>query len=283
MMIILQQRCDTISPEYVHSKYLWLLRLCLFLSLWSLHQDVNKFLCVCVCVRACLYVYSMNLCWSSPFYCDAGVWSSHSVLWALLRGEPVWASALTARPAKLWSRTRRDQECLQQQEHLSALPLALLPVLQELSHFPLPILHLWTTCPAYWKVSLTASFTLSKSVRFKNSYLFLFLQTGFRCSYGFSERLCFLPHRHISHFMQTVPFPSTQRPRILVQVSVECDILMSAVTTSVLYARFIWIDVSVFKHTELNPPTVAPVCLPQLSPHDSLMLSQPVSSPLPLR
>ena len=55
MMIILQQRCDTISPEYVHSKYLWLLCLCLFLSLWSLHQDVNKFLCVCVCVcvRAC--------------------------------------------------------------------------------------------------------------------------------------------------------------------------------------------------------------------------------------
>uniref|UniRef100_A0A671V9E7 DENN/MADD domain containing 4A n=1 Tax=Sparus aurata TaxID=8175 RepID=A0A671V9E7_SPAAU len=42
--------------------------------------------------------------------------------------------------------------------------------------------------------------------------------------------------KHISHFMQTVPFPSTQRPRILVQ----------------------------------------------LSPHDSLMLSQPVSSPLPL-
>ncbi|XP_075898894.1 C-myc promoter-binding protein isoform X2 [Nelusetta ayraudi] len=42
--------------------------------------------------------------------------------------------------------------------------------------------------------------------------------------------------KHISHFMQTVPFPSTQRPRILVQ----------------------------------------------LSPHDSLLLSQPVSSPLPL-
>uniref|UniRef100_A0AAX7SJE0 DENN/MADD domain containing 4A n=1 Tax=Astatotilapia calliptera TaxID=8154 RepID=A0AAX7SJE0_ASTCA len=42
--------------------------------------------------------------------------------------------------------------------------------------------------------------------------------------------------KHISHFMQNVPFPSTQRPRILVQ----------------------------------------------LSPHDSLMLSQPVSSPLPL-
>ncbi|XP_075996896.1 C-myc promoter-binding protein [Genypterus blacodes] len=42
--------------------------------------------------------------------------------------------------------------------------------------------------------------------------------------------------KHISHFMQSVPFPSIQRPRILVQ----------------------------------------------LSPHDSLILSQPVSSPLPL-
>ncbi|XP_061630492.1 C-myc promoter-binding protein isoform X1 [Phyllopteryx taeniolatus] len=42
--------------------------------------------------------------------------------------------------------------------------------------------------------------------------------------------------KHIAHFMQNVPFPSTQRPRILVQ----------------------------------------------LSPHDSLILSQPVSSPLPL-
>ncbi|CAK6954414.1 C-myc promoter-binding protein [Scomber scombrus] len=42
--------------------------------------------------------------------------------------------------------------------------------------------------------------------------------------------------KHISHFMHNVPFPSTQRPRILVQ----------------------------------------------LSPHDSLILSQPVSSPLPL-
>ncbi|XP_061138501.1 C-myc promoter-binding protein isoform X1 [Syngnathus typhle] len=42
--------------------------------------------------------------------------------------------------------------------------------------------------------------------------------------------------KHVAHFMQNVPFPSTQRPRILVQ----------------------------------------------LSPHDSLILSQPVSSPLPL-
>ncbi|KAM9409839.1 C-myc promoter-binding protein-like [Pholidichthys leucotaenia] len=42
--------------------------------------------------------------------------------------------------------------------------------------------------------------------------------------------------KHISHFMHKVPFPSSQRPRILVQ----------------------------------------------LSPHDSLILSQPVSSPLPL-
>ncbi|NWX18337.1 MYCPP protein, partial [Aegotheles bennettii] len=43
--------------------------------------------------------------------------------------------------------------------------------------------------------------------------------------------------KHISHFMHKVPFPSPQRPRILVQ----------------------------------------------LSPHDNLILSQPVSSPLPLR
>nr|DBA31909.1 TPA: hypothetical protein GDO54_007666 [Pyxicephalus adspersus] len=43
--------------------------------------------------------------------------------------------------------------------------------------------------------------------------------------------------KHISHFMHKVPFPSPQRPRILVQ----------------------------------------------LSPHDTLILSQPVSSPLPLR
>lgn len=83
----------------------------------------------------------------------AGVRSSYPVLWALPRGEPVWASALTARPAKLWSQTWRDQKCLQQQEHLLTLPLALLPVLQELSHLPLPILHLWATFPAYWKVS----------------------------------------------------------------------------------------------------------------------------------
>lgn len=31
---------------------------------------------------------------------------------------------------------------------------------------------------------------------------------------------CHFTCRHIAHFMQTVPFPSTQRPRILVQVSV---------------------------------------------------------------
>ncbi|KAF3688779.1 C-myc promoter-binding protein DENN domain-containing protein 4A [Channa argus] len=65
---------------------------------------------------------------------------------------------------------------------------------------------------------------------------------------SFSNFLTFLyrysisgPHalpieKHISHFMHNVPFPSTQRPRILVQ----------------------------------------------LSPHDSLILSQPMSSPLPL-
>uniref|UniRef100_A0A8K9XLW8 DENN domain containing 4A n=1 Tax=Oncorhynchus mykiss TaxID=8022 RepID=A0A8K9XLW8_ONCMY len=65
---------------------------------------------------------------------------------------------------------------------------------------------------------------------------------AFRKFLTFLYRYCISgPHtlpieKHISHFMHKVPFPSSQRPRILVQ----------------------------------------------LSPHDSLMLSQPVSSPLPL-
>lgn len=42
-------------------------------------------------------------------------------------------------------------------------------------------------------------------------------------------------HRHISHFMQTVPFPSTQRPRILVQVSSKCDILVNEALTVQFY------------------------------------------------
>lgn len=34
--------------------------------------------------------------------------------------------------------------------------------------------------------------------------------------------LIFLHSRHISHFMHKVPFPSSQRPRILVQVCFNC-------------------------------------------------------------
>lgn len=108
---------------------------------------------------------SLFVCVNTPF--AAGVWSSHPVLWALLGREPLRASALTAWPAQRWSGTRWDQECLQQQEHLSSLPLALLPVLQKLSHIPLPIRHLWTTCPAHWKVRvlslLTSILSLSDS------------------------------------------------------------------------------------------------------------------------
>lgn len=83
----------------------------------------------------------------------AGVRSSHPVLWALPRGEHFGASALTTRPAELSSWTWQQQKYLQQQEHLLTLTLALLPVLQELSHLPLQIFHLWATCTANWKVS----------------------------------------------------------------------------------------------------------------------------------
>lgn len=133
--------------------------------------------CLCVCLCICKVCIGMVMHVLDILYTDhdtyvlifllAGVRSSHPVLWALLGGEPVWASALTAWPAKLWSWSWWNQECLQQQEHLSALTLALLPVLQELSHLPLPILHLWTTCPAYWKVSnffFTDLFPLLKSL-----------------------------------------------------------------------------------------------------------------------
>ncbi|TRZ09020.1 hypothetical protein HGM15179_018076 [Zosterops borbonicus] len=66
---------------------------------------------------------------------------------------------------------------------------------------------------------------------------------------------------HISHFMHNVPFPSPQRPRILVQVS---D----------LGRVFEWPGGSaVSPSTSLSP---------QMSPYDSLLLCRPVSSPLPL-
>lgn len=241
-----------------------------------------------VCVHTCACI-GCSLFWSSPLLCIvilllAGVWSSHPVLWALLRGEPVWASALTARPAKLWSRTWWDQECLQQQEHLSALPLALLPVLQELSHFPLQILHLWTACPAYWKVSIAFSFPLLKfyqSLWFKDSNLFLVLQTGFAAlTFVLSDYfLCSQAHLSL-HANCAIPLHSQTTHSSAGELKV-----MTSGFLCLLY--LVW---HVFKHAKLNPPPTgalmlsrSPLCLPQLSPHDSLMLSQPVSSPLPLR
>lgn len=71
--------------------------------------------------------------------------------------------------------------------------------------------------------------------------------------------------RHVSHFMQNVPFPSIQRPRILVQVRTGATLMYHIIRAYILHILM----------------CSAP--LPQLSPHDSLMLSQPVSSPLPLR
>ena len=41
--------------------------------------------------------------------------------------------------------------------------------------------------------------------------------------------LILILHRHISHFMHKVPFPSSQRPRILVQVRFESNIEMQPV------------------------------------------------------
>lgn len=166
----------------------------------------------------CTLVHVLDvLCRYTVIILLAGLRSCHPVLWALLRGEPVWASALTARPSKCW----REQECLQQQEHLSALTLALFPVLQELSHFPLPILHLRTTCPAYWKVSsVLQSHSLCGSLSFNQVQSFRSILspaiTALLRHYSFT-------HRHISHFMQHVPFPSTHRPRILVQVRFKCE------------------------------------------------------------
>lgn len=145
-----------------------------------------------VCVY--LYLYEMNFCalinWSLFL---AGVWGSHSILWALLRGEPVRESALTAWSARFWSGFWWDQKCLQQQEHLSTLPLALFPVFQELSHISLPVLHLWTTCSAHWKVStyFANSCSLLKSVFHSGSDIHIvFLLTGTSLT---SCKLCHSP------------------------------------------------------------------------------------------
>lgn len=63
--------------------------------------------------------------------------------------------------------------------------------------------------------------------------------------------------------MHNVPFPSPQRPRILVQVSH----LGRGLAASPACPR-------VPQHVSVSP---------QMSPYDSLLLCRPVSSPLPLR
>ncbi|KAL2088331.1 hypothetical protein ACEWY4_015230 [Coilia grayii] len=98
-----------------------------------------------------------------------------------------------------------------------------------LSLFSVSLLSLYLSL--YLSLSLLSiclsPFSISHSI---SLYLFFLSLSSLSISHSLSLSL------HISHFMHKVPFPSSQRPRILVQ----------------------------------------------LSPHDSLMLSQPVSSPLPL-
>lgn len=65
--------------------------------------------------------------------------------------------------------------------------------------------------------------------------------------------------------MHNVPFPSPQRPRILVQVS-------HCVCPPDSPPPLCW----------LPPAHCVPVS-PQMSPYDNLLLCRPVSSPLPLR
>lgn len=86
-------------------------------------------------------------------------------------------------------------------------------------------------------------------------------------------------YRHISHFMHKVPFPSSQRPRILVQVS----LYLWYLCTKRLYIHYAHFCRTGGYSGLTNVETGMCSFVPQLSPHDSLMLSQPVSSPLPLR
>lgn len=78
-----------------------------------------------------------------------------------------------------------------------------------------------------------------------------------------------LSPRHISHFIHNVPFPSPQRPRILVQVRAEAE------------AGAGWEEENcqglVFTILTCGSS------VSQMSPYDNLLLCQPVSSPLPLR
>lgn len=74
--------------------------------------------------------------------------------------------------------------------------------------------------------------------------------------------------RHISHFIHNVPFPSPQRPRILVQVR-------AATQRGATWAE----GVGRGQPLILTCGSSAS----QMSPYDNLLLCQPVSSPLPLR
>lgn len=76
-----------------------------------------------------------------------------------------------------------------------------------------------------------------------------------------------LSPRHISHFIHNVPFPSPQRPRILVQVRAGAA------------ARWQGENGQGLVFTILTCGSSAS----QMSPYDNLLLCQPVSSPLPLR
>lgn len=60
-----------------------------------------------------------------------------------------------------------------------------------------------------------------------------------------------LSPRHISHFIHNVPFPSPQRPRILVQVRAE--------------VRLGWMGAGLLAGAGLQTPDLWPFCLPDVS------------------
>lgn len=78
-----------------------------------------------------------------------------------------------------------------------------------------------------------------------------------------------LSPRHISHFIHNVPFPSPQRPRILVQVRAEAQ-------GGAGWEEGSRQGIAFFILTHGSSAS-------QMSPYDNLLLCQPVSSPLPLR
>lgn len=78
--------------------------------------------------------------------------------------------------------------------------------------------------------------------------------------------------------MHKVPFPSSQRPRILVQVR----LLFAACRGHYRWNLLVTLALLVGGVLVCSLLNISCAFL-QLSPHDSLMLSQPVSSPLPLR